>query len=124
MLSSKILQVHNEIVSCDCRVVDTYQADAIFLGHGCNDGAISSVDVFLIDSEIGVPSRPISNENRALREVDLVQVHDLSISLSCFCDLFSNIDAVGPELLTLVARHVFLLSHLLAHDSMSHVQSS
>ena len=124
MLSSKILQVHNKIVSCDCRIMDTNQADSVLLAHGCNYWAIASVDVFLIDSEIGIASWPISNENRALREVDLVQVHDLSVLLSCFCDLLTNIDAVDLELLTLVARHVFLLSDFFAHDSMSYVKSS
>ena len=37
MLSSKIFQVDNEIVSCDCLVVDTYQADSVLFAHGCND---------------------------------------------------------------------------------------
>ena len=124
MLSSKILQVQNEIISCDCWVMNTYQADSVLFSHGCNDWSISSVDVFLIDSEIGVPSRPISNENRSLREIDLIQIDDLSIPLSCFCDLLTSIDAVDLELLTQVARHVFLLSDFFAHDSMSHVQSS
>ena len=104
--------------------MDTYQADSVLFGHGCNDGAIASVNVFLIDSEIRVPSRPISNENRALREIDLIQIDNFSIPLSCFCDLLTNIDAVDLELLTLVARHVFLLSDFFAHHSMSHIKSS
>ena len=72
MLSSKILQEYNEIIGCDCWVVDTYQADSVLFSHGCNNWAIASVDVFLIDSEIGVASWPVSSENRSLREVDLV----------------------------------------------------
>ena len=104
--------------------MNTYQGDSVLLAHGCNDGAIASVDVFLIDSEIGVSSIPISNENRARREIDLIQIDDLSIPLSCFCDLLTNINAVDIELLAIVARHVFLLSDFFAHHSMSHIKSS
>ena len=102
--------------------MDRDVSEPVLRSHRRDYRAVARVNIFLVNSEVGVLLRPLTLAHRPLREVDLVEVNNLLILLLQPSQLRQKVLTILLKLLLDVRRQVLFLSHFLSLDTVLQVK--